>query len=203
MATTIGLYYSGSCQQRFHYRYGGDVNSDGATQDIIYIPKDPSEIKFVEGYKSGGVTYTAQQQSDAFFAFVKNDKYLSKHQGQYMERYGAVLPWTHQVDLRLLQDFKLKTGSKTHTLQVSADLTNLLNFINKEWGYNYLMTYGSFQDQALLGLPSASNNTGGENFNQANPKFTFNPSGPTKDFQPNYSIFSTWGLTLGVRYIFN
>ncbi|MCC6257217.1 MAG: TonB-dependent receptor [Chitinophagaceae bacterium] len=203
MATTIGLYYSGSGQQRFHYRYGGDVNSDGATQDIIYIPKDPSEIKFVEGYKSGGVTYTAQQQSDAFFAFVKNDKYLSKHQGQYMERYGAVLPWTHQVDLRLLQDFKLKTGSKTHTLQVSADLTNLLNFINKEWGYNYLMTYGSFQDQALLGLPSASNNTGGENFNQANPKFTFNPSGPTKDFQPNYSIFSTWGLTLGVRYIFN
>lgn len=202
MSTTIGVYYSGSNSARFHYRYGGDINSDGATNDIIYIPKDPSEIKFVEGFKSGGNVYTAQQQSDAFFAYIDNDKYLSKHKGQYMERYGGLMPWNHDVDIRILQDFSIKMGSKKHTLQVSADITNFLNLLNKDWGYNYSYNFGNFQDQALLGLPSSRNNTGGENFNQANPKFTFDPDGPTKVSQPNYSINSTWGILLGLRYTF-
>jgi hypothetical protein len=202
LATTIGLYYAGSNQARFHYRYSGDINGDGAVNDLIYIPKDASEIKFVDGFKSNGVTYTAQQQSDAFFAYVAKDKYLSKHKGQYMERYGALLPWAHEVDLRILQDFSLKMGNKKHTLQVSADLTNLLNLINSDWGFQYNYNFGAFQDQALLGLPSSSNNTGGETYNKANPKYTFDPSGPKKASLPDYSIFSTWGLQLGVRYLF-
>ncbi|MEO6489922.1 MAG: TonB-dependent receptor [Ferruginibacter sp.] len=202
MATTVSLYYSGGSQDRFSYRYGGDINGDGATNDIVYIPKDASEIKFVEGFKAGGVTYTAQQQSDAFFTYVENDKYLRKHKGQVMERYGATLPWAHTLDLRLLQNFSMKMGSKTHTLQVSADVTNLLNLINNDWGFRYSYNFGTFQDQALLGLPSASNNTGAELYNKANPKYTFDPKGPTSDSQPNYSTASAWSIQLGLRYIF-
>jgi hypothetical protein len=202
MSTTIGIYYTGGSQERFSYRYGGDINGDGATNDIIYIPKNASEIKFVEGFKSNGITYTAQQQSDAFFAYVENDKYLSKHKGQVMERYGATLPWAHTVDLRILQDFSLKMGSKTHTLQISADVSNLLNLINKDWGFRYNYNFGTFQDQALLGLPSSGNNTGAESYSKANPKYTFDPAGPTRSNQPNYSTASTWGIQLGVRYLF-
>jgi len=195
MATTFGVYYSGSSQERFVYRYSGDINGDGASNDIIYIPKNPSEIQFQEGYTTGGVTYSAKQQSDAFFSFVENDKYLSKHKGQYMDRYGATLPWNHLVDLRILQDLYIKTGSKTHTIRISADVTNFLNLLNKDWGYKYSYNFGSFQDQALLGLASG--------FDKANPVYTFNPAVPTKVYQPNYSTTSTWGLVLGLRYIFN
>ncbi|MEO6135277.1 MAG: TonB-dependent receptor, partial [Ginsengibacter sp.] len=202
MATTFGLYYSGSTQDRFSYRYGGDINGDGNSNDIIYVPKNASEIKFVEGFKSGGVTYTAQQQSDAFFKYVDNDKYLNRYKGQIMSRYGATLPWVNYVDLRILQDFSVKMGSKKHTMQVSADITNLLNLISNNWGYRYSYNFGSFQDQALLGLPSSSNNTGAESFNKANPKYTFNPAGPAKVYQPSYSTGSTWGIQLGLRYIF-
>ena len=202
MATTFGLYYSGSNQDRFSYRYGGDINGDGNSNDIIYVPKNASEINFVEGFKSGGVTYTAQQQSDAFFKYVASDKYLSKYQGQIMSRYGATLPWVNNVDLRILQDFSVKMGSKKHTMQVSADITNVLNLISNDWGYRYSYNFGSFQDQALLGLPSSSNNTGAESFNKANPKYTFDPAGPAKIYQPNYSTGSTWGIQLGLRYIF-
>ena len=70
MATTVGLYYSGYNQERYHFRYGSDVNGDGQTNDLLYIPADPSQITFVEGFKVGSKTYTAQQQKDAFFAFV-------------------------------------------------------------------------------------------------------------------------------------
>ncbi|MCU7550370.1 carboxypeptidase regulatory-like domain-containing protein [Chitinophagaceae bacterium LB-8] len=204
-ATTIGLFYSGSAQERYSFRYGADINGDGATNDILYIPKNASEIQFVEGFKVGNNVYTTQQQSDAFFAFIDNDKYLKEHKGEYMDRYGAKLPWWHSLDMRVMQDFNVKAGNKKHSFQVSADVTNVLNLLNNDWGYRYSYTFGTFQDMGILGVPtsgSTSNNSAKEAFNAANPKFTFDPNGPKKGYQPNYSTSSTWGIQLGLRYIF-
>jgi hypothetical protein len=174
---------------------------------MIYIPNSPSEIQFVEGLKvtTGSVTntYTAKQQSDAFFSFIDNDKYLKKHKGQYIEKYGATLPWVHNLDLRVLQDLILNTGNKKHTVQLSLDFINFLNLLNSGWGYRYSYNYGTFQDMGIIGTPSSSNNTGGEAFNRNDPRFTFNPEGPKTAYQPNYSITSTWGIQLGLRYILN
>ncbi len=67
------------------------------SNDMLYIPKDPSEITFVDRFRAGGRNYTPKQQSDAFFAFIENDKYLRKHKGQVIEKYGALLPWNHSA----------------------------------------------------------------------------------------------------------
>ncbi|MCS3795764.1 carboxypeptidase regulatory-like domain-containing protein [Niastella sp. OAS944] len=209
MATTFSLFYSAQPQERYSFRYGADINGDGQSNDVLYIPKDPSEITFVEGFKVGTNTYTAQQQSDAFFKFIESDKYLKKHKGSYMEKYGAALPWTHTVDLRILQDFIYRRATTKHSLQFSIDITNLLNLLNSEWGYRYAYSYGTFQDMGILGVPTAaagstpSNNVGNEAYSRANPKFTFDPAGPSKGYQPNYSTTSTWGIQFGLRYIFN
>ncbi len=209
LATTVGLYYSGSSQERYHFRYGGDVNGDGQTNDLLYIPADPSQITFVEGFKAGGKTYTAQQQKDAFFAFVENNPYLKNHKGQYMERYGALLPWVNSLDMRILQDFSFDALNRKHTFQFSVDVVNLLNLLNSSWGNRYVYNFGSFSDQGILGLPtrnatdpSKSNNTGNEGFSSSAPKYTFNPDGPKKAYDTDYSTFSTWGIQLGLRYIF-
>ncbi len=203
MATTISFFYSGQSQDRYHFRYGGDINGDGSTNDNIYIPKDPSEIQFVEGFRVGTIIHSAAAQSAAFFQFIENNPYLSKHKGQYMDRYAAVLPFLHTMDLRILQDFSIKAGNKKHTFQISADVINFLNLLNSDWGYRYSYTFGNFSDLGLLGLPSSTNNTGAETFNRAVPKYTFNPYGPAKAYQPNFSTSSTWGIQLGLRYIFN
>jgi outer membrane receptor for ferrienterochelin and colicin len=204
MATTVSLYYSAGSQERYVYRYTSDINGDGQFNDMIYIPKDASEITFVEGLRgSNGQVYTAAQQRDAFFTFIDNDKYLKKHKGQYMDRFGGLLPWVHTLDLRLLQDFTLIAGGKRHTLQFSADLTNFLNLLNSRWGYRYSYRFGGFSDQGILGVPTATNNTGAETFNRNTPKFTFDPAGLFKVHQPNYSTASAWGLQLGLRYTFN
>lgn len=195
IATTLGIFYSAASQERFVYRYGGDINGDNASNDIIYIPKDASEIQFAPTLVSNGVTYTAAEQSAAFFAYVENDKYLRNHKGQYMDRYGATLPWNHNLDLRILQDFYIMSGGKRHTIQISADATNFLNLLNKDWGYRYSYNFGGFQDQPLLGLASG--------FDKANPRYTFNPAGAARVSQPDYTTRSTWGLQLGLRYIFN
>lgn len=195
MATTIGLFYSAQPQERYTFRYSTDLNGDGQRNDVIYIPKDPSEIQFAPTFTTGGVTYTAQQQSDAFFAFIENDKYLRKHKGEYLDKYGPTLPWVHTLDMRILQDFSLKTGEKKHTLQLSLDIINLLNLLNNDWGYRYQYTYGTFQDAGILGVSSTGSGV--------NPTFTFNPAGANKAYQPSYTTSSTWGLQLGLRYNFN
>lgn len=202
LATTVGLYYSGASQERYHFRYGGDVNGDAQTNDLLYIPADASQITFVEGFKVGSNTYTAQQQKDAFFAFIENNQYLKDHKGQYVDRYGAQLPWVHNVDMRILQDFSFDALERKHTFQFTIDFVNFLNLLNNSWGIRNTYNFGSFSDQGILGLPSSTNNTGGESFNRNTPKFTFNPAGPGKAYQPDYSTFSTWGIQLGLRYIF-
>jgi hypothetical protein len=84
-------------------------------------------------------------------------------------------------------------AGKKHTLQVLADITNLLNLLNPDWGYRYSYNFGGFQDQPLLGLASG--------FNRADPQYTFNPAGATRVYLPDYTSRSTWGLQLGIRYI--
>ena len=194
MATTVAMIYSGASQERYHFRYSGDVNGDGQTNDLLYIPKDPSQITFQPSFTSNGVTYNATQQSQAFFKFIENNPYLRKHKGQYVDRYGAMLPWVNSLDIRILQDFTFKTGSKKHTLQLSADFVNFLNLIDNKWGLRYRYNYGGFSDQGILGLASG--------FNRAAPVYNFNPAGPAKVYDYDYSTFSTWGIQLGFRYIF-
>jgi hypothetical protein len=210
LATTIGFFYAAQPQERYTYRYGADINGDGQSNDMLYIPKDPSEITFVDNFRAGGKKYTPKQQSDAFFAFIENDKYLRKHKGQVIEKYGALLPWNHSLDLRVMQDVVFRTGTKKHTVQFSVDVINLLNLINSDWGYRYQYTFGTFQDMGILGVPTRnsgdptqSNNDQNEAYNPATPKFTFDPANPVAGYRAAMTTTSTWGLQLGLRYIFN
>ena len=218
-ATTISLLYDGSQQQggRFSYIYGSasgtapsgfsntaDINYDGNSSDLMYIPRNASEITFIPqtvGTGSTAVTYTAQQQSDAFFAFVEQDKYLRRHKGQVAERNGVLYPFYHRVDAKLLQDFFLNIGGRRHTLQFSADCFNFLNLLNKDWGLRDFFPVSN-------PLRATKNATTGEVRYQL---ATYTPNGaPTgsnpilvdKSFFRSLSTSSTWSLLLGLRYIF-
>lgn len=197
-ATTIGAYYEGSSQGTLSYIYNGDVNNDGNSADLMYIPKDASQINFVTINASGNNPgFTAAQQSDAFFKFLAQDKYLNKHKGQVAERNGSILPWYNRVDLKLTQDIFSNIGSHKHTLQITVDMLNALNFFNKNWGIK------SFY---IVNNPlKYVNSTGGvANFQLA----TYLPQGATqqvlldKTYVNNNSTSSTWGMQLGLRYIF-
>ena len=124
----------------FTYLVNGDLNSDGRFgNDLLYVPANQSQIKFVDQVNSANsaVVQTAAQQAAAFEAFIDNDKYLSKRKGAYTERNGRATPWEHIIDARLTQDFIVKTGNKNHNLQLTFDVFNLTNLINKDWGRNY------------------------------------------------------------------
>lgn len=199
MATTVSIFYSGYNDGSFSYRYSNDFNKDGVNGDLMYIPASPSEINFtdfiVKVNNVNTVKYTAQQQADAFWTYVNQDKYLRDHKGEYAERNGAKYPWYNRFDAKIIQDFYIKTKGSRHTLQLSCDILNAGNLLNSSWGVrkNQVVSSGSLLKFASLD----ANNQPLFNLNESRGAF------PTKTFENSLSTASTWGIQIGLRYIFD
>lgn len=191
LGTTVSLFYEGAHQGRYSYIYNGDLNGDANTSaDLMYIPKDPSEIQFAALAASGTTpAFTAQQQSDAFFQYLNQDPYLSKHKGQFAERNGALLPFYHRVDLKFLQDVFVTKGPNKHTLQFSLDALNFLNLLSSDWG---------LRSQTVVNNPLsvASTTAGRPTFRLA----TYQGQLINRTFINTVSTASTWSIQLGLRY---
>jgi hypothetical protein len=202
LASTISIFYNGSIDGRFSYVYAADFNRDGYNgNDLIYIPKDPSEITFVSktiGSGASAVTYTPQQQSDLFFAYIEQDKYLRKYKGQYAERNGAEMPWRSQLDLKFLQDVFVNLGKNRNTLQFSLDVFNFGNLINSSWGK--IKTVNS---PAILVPTNVSSLIPGSSVRPTFQLQTDRGSLVTETFRDNVSIVSTYYMQFGLRYLFN
>jgi hypothetical protein len=193
LASTVSLFYDGSSQGRFTYVTGGDMNFDAnSATDLLYVPRNASELVFVNATYAG-VTYTPAQQAAAFDAYINQDKYLSKRRGQYTERFGAVLPWYHQLDFKFLQDVFTNIGKNKHTLQFSADIFNFGNMLNRNWGVRKLVNQNQILSFAGVGADGRPNYRLNADRNQL----------PTTSFRDNVSTASTWSMQIGLRYIFN
>jgi hypothetical protein len=197
LATTISAFYEGAAQGQISWTYNGDVNNDGNSADLMYIPKNASEITFLPIAASGNIpAFTAAQQSEAFFKFIEQDKYLSKHKGQVAERFGANQPWYNRLDVKLAQDIFANFGKNKYTLQFTADVLNALNLVNKNWGIRDFFIYSNPL------TPTVSNGVASYKLR------TYLPRGATQQvlldrtYIKNYGTTSTWGLQLGLRFIF-
>lgn len=192
--TSVSFFYQGISGQPFTYVINGDLNSDGRFgNDLLYVPRDASEINFIEFLdRSNNVVYTRQQQQDAFQAFIDNDKYLSKLRGGYTERNGRSTPWEHVIDARIAQDFYVMTGGKKHTLQVTFDIFNFTNLLNKEWGRQFFVTNQAYNILTTINRTSGPVAYQGKGYN-----FAVGARPWTMGFA------SRWQGQIGLRYTFN
>lgn len=191
LSTTFTLVYLGYEQGRFSYIYSNDFNQDGlSTNDLIYIPKDASEITFV----TNGA-FSAQQQSDAFFAYINQDKYLKKRKGQFAERNGAKLPWFSNLDFRLLQDILPLSKHKNYGVQLSWEVENFTNLLNNDWGVTKRTNYNN---GAILRVASAPTATTAATY-QMN---LVNGALPKNTYISNITVANTWRMNFGVRLLF-
>jgi outer membrane receptor protein involved in Fe transport len=209
-ATTVSLFYAGYPDGSFSYRYSNDFNMDGVNGDLMYIPKDESEIIFAD-ITTGTpavVKYSAATQATAFWAYVAQDKYLSKHKGEYAERNGAFYPWLHRFDIKFLQDFTVMVKEKKNTLQISWDILNVGNLINSKWGIRKrTITSGSLLTMKTKSITVGTTKLTVPDLTADNkPQFQMveiNSALPTATFENIVTTSSTWGLQIGLRYIFN
>jgi hypothetical protein len=206
LATTLSMFYDGEPTGRFSYIYNGDMNGDGVNgNDLMYIPRTQSEINLQAistTVNGAAVVYSAGQQWTDLDNFINQDKYLSKHRGEFAERNGASFPWQHRIDVKLIQDVFTNLGENRNTLQFSVDVFNIGNLLNRNWGAfpttfkNNPLTFQGFNaanqpiySYAYYTAPTAAA-----------------PAGTTltDTFRANTgSISSRWQIQLGLRYIFN
>ncbi len=187
-ATTIGLVYNGQSGSRYNVIYNGDINGDGQFgNDLLYVPtsEDIKNMKFAN-LSVGSRTVSAADMPAALDAYLSAHPELSQLRGQVAPRNGFSMPFSHQFDLHLAQDFFINVGGRRHTLQLNADIINVGNLINRGWGLSYGMTN---YNTALLGY---NNRTGAYTFDTATSQTLWYMA----------DISSRWHAQVGVKYIF-
>lgn len=206
LATTVSLFYQGSSAGRFAYTYNGDINRDGVSLDLLYIPNSSSEINFADiKNSSGAVTFTAQQQREAYDKFVENTPELKAAKGGYVERNSGILPWFNRFDFRLLQDVFTNVGSRRHSLQFSIDITNAGNLLSSKWGVRQELNNGSLYNYTLLNVPSGTAGVtanGVPTFNMITVSQNGQTVLPTSPYRNYFDVANTWRMQLGLRYTF-
>ncbi len=190
LRTQVGLFvevaqgnrFAGAGGNRYSFIYSGDVNGDGAGgNDLIYIPASQSEIRFASN---------SAQQWAALDAFIEQDSYLRANRGRIAERFGLINPWYNNVDLRVLQDFGFRLGSRRQAFQLSVDVLNVGNLINSSWGVRKVASAAATSPLSLVRFDP-----------DGTPVFTF--TGPTETFIDDPGFLSRWRAQVGLRYLFN
>jgi hypothetical protein len=137
-ATSVSLFWESRTIGNASYIFSADANGDGgSTNDLIYVPRDQSEMNFAQFSSTfQGVTtvFTSAAQAAAWDAYIAQDSYLSSRRGQYAERNATFLPMVHRADFSLSQDISINLGGRKHSLQFRWDVDNLTNLLNSDWG---------------------------------------------------------------------
>ena len=176
----------------YSYMMANDINGDGYNYDALYIPRD-NEV----GVGTGEFRFATQDDLNRFMDYVHNDSYLSKHQGEYAEAYSLYSPWVHRIDFGYKHDFKLEIGQTKHTLQLTFDMKNVLNFFNSAWGVAKYLNPEIGTDPRILKYD------GIDPQGYATYSTPASINGKTETWTPNYSLGQCWYASIGIKYYFN
>ncbi len=183
--------YTARAGTPYAYVTVNDVNGDGiSTNDLFYVPRDQNDIS---------IAGTAQAADwDRLNAFILSEKCLREQRGKIMDRTSCRNPWQKFLDVRLTKVIPTMSGQN---LQVTADIFNFLNLLNKNWGIN--RETASFQQVSLIGSTTSATS------------YNTNGTATQADDRWNYVIPSTlpavrrvnvgnsrWRMQFGAKYIF-
>jgi hypothetical protein len=213
-ASTIGFSYEGRTGNNFSYIYNGDVNSDGSTSnDLIYIPRNQNEIVLTTS--SATDTRTIGQIWTQLDNFIAQDKYLNAHRGSYAQRNATFQPWVSRLNLNFMQDFYIDVKGHRHTLQLSAQVINVFNLLNSNWGLtrfaartSLLRFLGYEQPHTAGTLGAPVNPVTGQAWSATTgkPVYAFDTNADGTPLNNSYvydtSVNGRWQMQLGVRYTF-
>ena len=172
---TLGFYYEGfnHCYvgsysyTRYSYTMTSNVNGDGGANSLAYIPTE-SEL--------AAMPFVSDDNRNEFNDFIKADKYLSAHRGEYAVRGGAVAPWRHTFNLKYERTYKFNGGE---SFSYGIDVKNIGNLLYRGWGNIQQLSSGDIIEWK-------------------NDQYRF--TNPT--WNEMASTISTWSAALNVRFNF-
>lgn len=191
-STTVSVFWQ-MTQGNTSYSFSGDMNNDGtAGNDLLYIHRNTGEMNFLS-LTTGGRTFTPAEQAAAWDAYIAQDAYLSSRRGQYAERNGVFLPFTKRADLSVTQDLFRDIGGKRHALQFRADIQNVGNLINKNWGVSQRLVSNQ---PLIVGAVSAA---GAAQYTLR----VVNGQLMSKSYENNAGIGDVYQVMFSLKYSFN
>ena len=174
---SIGVRYAGIGGTRFSLAVGVNPIGDFViSNDLAYL-FDPHDPAVAEKYKTGITAILDNPNADEGLK-----DYIRRSFGNIAERNGGENGFFGVWDLRVVKRFKT---FRTQTLEISADIFNVANMLNKKWG-----TTETLGKQNLYTLRS---------FDTATKNFNY-------DVNPNTGVITPSGnpfqVQIGVRYGF-
>lgn len=174
--TTIGLIYTANSGSPYSIYVNGDVNGDGESNDLMFIPTKE---------QIGKMSWSEASQADGFNAWIESDKYLSAHRGEFYERNAANEDFEHRLDLHFDHKFSFKIGKDMRSLQIGCDILNFTNMLCKSWGST--LSQGGYNYYSPLSL------SGG--------KYTFK-GGANYDMRNWSDYYSRWRMQISAKLTF-
>jgi len=177
--TTFSVFYNARSGRPFNYKYSNDVNGDGQRyNDSIYVPASEDEIILVGG------TW------DELQAYINSNPGLAAARGSVVDRNAGRHPWRHNLDMRLTQQIPVPGLAGDGKLEVTLDVLNFLNLLNREWGLFKSVYYRGVDVFNFRGYDSAT----------GKPILDFLQEG--RDPWSISNLLSRWQMQLGIRYTF-
>jgi len=200
--TTFSAYYEARTIGNTSYVFSGDLNGDGGTSnDLIYIPRDTSEMNFQTFTQTvAGVprTYTAAEQAAAWDALIQQDDYLKEHRGDYAQRGAVFLPLVKRLDFSASQDLFTTLKGRRHAVQFRVDFINFGNLLSSDWGVSQRLVSTS-----PLIVPSAAQ--GGAADAQGRVQYRLrliNNEYMTRTLEQTADLNDVWRIQFMLRYTF-
>ena len=181
--TNVMLLYNGHSGEHYSLTYAKgavDVNGDSYKgNSLIYIPTEAEMTTML---------WADDKSAAAFNDYIKADKYLSAHRGQFAERNSHSLPFVNRLDLHFAQSFYFSKRSDRR-IELSLDILNLSNLISRSWGLVHRTSNWTLSPVSVSELREVD---GGYR-----PVYKFNGAQYTVD-----DVMSRWHMQLGVRVVF-
>lgn len=182
--TTVGIIYTGSSGSPYSlYVSGTDMNGDGYSgNELMYIPTDEqvNQMTFVD---ANGID--AETQRANFKQWLGSQRYVKDHRGEYYERYADNMPFESHFDFHFAEEIKVV---KDHRLEISFDIMNVANLLNKDWG----RSYGSSSYVSVYKSPLNYEGSG---------KFSYTKT-PDYDIFDVVDLYSRWRGQISLKYTF-
>ena len=198
--TQVILFYEGESGAVINYVIGGRSarnisNQRGSTsrnRSLVYVPLNANDINLVDQTVNGQVV-SAAEQWNRLNALIESDPGLRARRGQYAEKGGSRAPFESKFDLAIRQNFGTELGGSLHKFQLSIDIFNFANFLNKNWGTRYNIP-GDFNQYFLYDFE-------GYEADGTTPQFSYIDSDLGRDRFDISSLSSRWRMRIGFRYI--
>ncbi len=141
---TAAARYLGASGRPFSLVVDGDINGDEANGNDLAFLFDPSNPGTDPAVAASMARLLANPANIAA-------RYIRSNVGRISQRNALYTPWTHRVDLRLARPVFVGRGTR---LDVTLDVFNVGNLLNRDWGAQYLLPSGiSSQNPVINRVP--------------------------------------------------